>query len=173
MGKKLALMLGVTALVLSLGMARSVFASPLAASDCRAKATEACEMLAAKGEPGLEDVKAIRFGDGQGYVWVHDMDGVMVMHPIKPELDGKNVLDNTDPDGKAFFANMNELVQKNGQGWVFYKWPKPGAKDPSVKVSFVKLVKTGDKEYVCGSGIYDVTPDDIRKQYPGDALDAE
>lgn len=170
MFKKVLALSSIAILIFSLVTVSKVFAET--AADCKAEVEKASAMLLAEGDAAIAKIKEMRFGDGN-YCWIHDMQGMMVMHPIKPELDGKNILGNTDPNGKALFAAMNELVGGKGAGWVTYMWPKPGAKDPSPKVSYVKLVKVGGKEYVVGSGIYDVTADQIKKDFSGDAIDAE
>ena len=43
--------------------------------------------------------------------------------------------------------------QKPSGTWVEYKWPKPGSKEPSRKISFVIGVK--DTPYTIAAGIYD------------------
>lgn len=144
---------------------------------CKEKAQAAAALLKAEGDaaiPKIKDEKGpFRFADGAGYVWIHNLDGVMVMHPIKPAMDGTGLLDTRDVNGVALFAAMNELVEAKGEGWVPYAWPKPGAKESSPKVSYVVLVKNGDKNYVAGSGLYDVTADDIKKAFPNDAIYVE
>jgi len=47
-------------------------------------------------------VKAFRYGDGD-YFWIQDMQPTMVMHPIKPELDGKDLSQAKDPTGLFLF----------------------------------------------------------------------
>ncbi len=94
----------------------------------------------------------------------------MVMHPIKPSLDGKPLLKIRDVNGVYLFAAMNETVEENGSGWIPYAWPKPGQKDSSPKISYCVLVKHGDKDYVAGAGMYDVTAEDIKKLFPEDAI---
>jgi methyl-accepting chemotaxis protein len=94
----------------------------------------------------------------------------MVMHPIKPSLDGKPLLKIRDVNGVYLFAAMNETVEEHGSGWIPYAWPKPGQKDSSPKISYCVLVKHGDKEYVAGAGMYDVTAEDIKKLFPEDAI---
>ncbi len=86
----------------------------------------------------------------------------MVMHPIKPSLDGKPLLNMRDVNGVFLFVAMNETVDENGKGWIPYSWPKPGKKESSPKISYCILVKHGDKDYVAGSGMYDVTAEDIK-----------
>lgn len=85
------------------------------------------------------------------------MDGVMHMHPIKPAMEGKPLLTLKDKNGYMLFVEMNKKAKESGAGWVEYVWPKPGQKDVAPKISYVKLVKHGDKEYVVGCGVYDWT----------------
>ena len=141
---------------------------------CKKKTKAAANLLKAEGDAALIKIKdpkgEYRFADGKGYVWIHNLDGNMVMHPIKPSLDGKGLLDMRDVNGVYLFAAMNELVEDSKEGWVPYAWPKPGEAKSSPKVSYVVLVKHGDKEYVAGSGMYDVTASEIMKRFPGDAI---
>lgn len=147
---------------------------PLTPELCKAKAKAAAKLLKAEGDAAFSKLKdpagEFRFADGKGYVWIHNLDGKMVMHPIKPALDGKNLLDMRDINGVYLFVAMNELVQEKAEGWVAYAWPKPGEKKSSPKVSYVILVEHGENEYVAGSGMYDVTAEDIAKNFPGDAI---
>ena len=62
----------------------------------------------------------------------------MVLHPIKPELDGKDVSDMKDPNGKPLFVEFVDTVKKDGAGYVDYLWPRPGASEPEPKRSYVK-----------------------------------
>lgn len=62
----------------------------------------------------------------------------IVMHPNKPELDGKDVSDFKDPGGKLFFVEFANTVRKDGAGFVFYLCPKPGFSQPVPKISYVK-----------------------------------
>lgn len=97
------------------------------------------------------------------YIWIHDMTGVMRMHPLKHKMEGTPLLGLKDKNGKMFFVEMNEIAKKGG-GWVEYVWPKPGAKEVSPKISYVKLAKHGEEEFVIGCGIYDQTLADIEKK---------
>jgi len=164
----------IIAVMVILMWAGMAYAEKLTPQMCKDKVIAAAKLIEEKGDdaiPLIKDEKGeFRFGEGQGYIWVHDLQGKMIMHPIKPALDGSFLLDTADPEGSLFFAVMNELVQKQGSGWVPYKWPKPGDTKVYQKISFVKLVKKGDKTYVVGAGMYDVGPDDIKKQFPSDAI---
>jgi hypothetical protein len=169
--KTLSLILG---MVMVMVFSSTGFSESLTPQLCKEKVIAAAELLKAKGAgafPELKDPEGpFRFGGGAGYIWVHNLDGIMVMHPIKASLEGKGLLDMRDTNGVYFFVAFNELVEEKGAGWVPYAWPKPGEKESSSKVSFVMLVENGGNEYVVGSGMYDATAEDIKKQFPGDAV---
>ncbi len=98
-----------------------------------------------------EAVASSRY-DGQNYFWINDLEPRMIMHPIKPELDGKVLAQSKDADGKALFVEMADVARDSGEGFVSYKWAKPGFSKPVAKTSFVKLVP--EWGWVLGSGLY-------------------
>ncbi len=99
----------------------------------------------------IERVKGIRY-KGNEYLWINDFQPLMIVHPIKPELDGKDVSDLADPHGKKLIVEAVKVCKENGEGFVEYMWPKPGFTQPVPKVSFVKAYKPW--EWVVGTGIY-------------------
>jgi methyl-accepting chemotaxis protein len=96
-------------------------------------------------------VKAMRYNTGD-YLWINDLVPVMVMHPIKPAMDGKDLSNFEDPRGKRLFVEFVKVCQANGEGTVDYLWPKPGSEAPVPKLSYVKLFKPWG--WVIGTGIY-------------------
>jgi methyl-accepting chemotaxis protein len=74
------------------------------------------------------------------------------MHPVKPELDGKDVSNDADPNGKLLFIEFVKTVRASGAGYVDYLWPKPGSSVPVRKISYVKLFEPWG--WVVGSGLY-------------------
>jgi methyl-accepting chemotaxis protein len=164
----------VMAVVLSVSLMGKAFAAPLTAEECKAKAIAAAKLIDAEGVAAFDKIKdpagEFSFGDGAGYVWVHDSDNTMVMHPKKPELNGKPIADMRDVNGVYFFVSMTDIATEKGAGWVAYAWPKPGKTESSPKVSYVVKAENGGKTYIAGSGIYDVTAADIKKQFPNDPI---
>ena len=102
-------------------------------------------------ELALEAVKHSRYGKSN-YLWINNLNGIMIMHPIKPQLNGKDMLHFKDAKGKEFFLEMVNVAKTKGHGFVDYYWPKPGSEEPVPKVSYVNLVK--DWGWVIGSGVY-------------------
>ncbi len=119
--------------------------------------------LEARKQAAIKIIEKMRWGkDGKGYFWIQDTKGLMVLHPIKPSLNGKLLLGLKDPDGKLFFQEMNDIAKKEGAGFVDYKWPKPGFEEPVDKISYVKLFK--DWGWIIGGGIYlESTEEQLKK----------
>jgi methyl-accepting chemotaxis protein len=96
-------------------------------------------------------IKSLRYQEKE-YFWINDMTPHVLMHPIKPELDGKDVSDLKDPNGKHLFVEFVDVVKKDGAGFVSYMWSKPGFTEPVPKISYVKGFTPWG--WVIGSGIY-------------------
>ena len=107
----------------------------------------------------MDQVRLIRYGQND-YFWINDMQPVMVMHPIKPELEGQNLSKVKDPNGKELFNEMVKVAQLKGAGLVDYQWAKPGEKNPVPKISYVELFKPWG--WIIGSGIY---VDDVEAEF--------
>jgi methyl-accepting chemotaxis protein len=56
-------------------------------------------------------IQALRYGDA-GYFWINDTVPTMVMHPHKPELNGKNLAESKDPNGKRLFVSFVETPKQ-------------------------------------------------------------
>jgi methyl-accepting chemotaxis protein len=120
---------------------------------------ESLDKAATKGDMTLEDakkqaihqIKFMRY-DQKEYFWLNDLHPNMIMHPTKPEFDGKDISQFKDPNGKMFFTEMVKEVNAHGEGFVDYKWPRPDSKDPVPKISFVKGYAPWG--WVVGSGVY-------------------
>ncbi len=120
------------------------------------KVEQAADLIKAKGEAAFP---ALRRRDGQfvfndTYVFVESMQGVELVNPVLPGLEGKNILKLTNDEGRQIVKEMIDLVRKKGEGWIGYYWPKPGASKPSIKHTYVLGVKHGGKEYLVVCGAY-------------------
>jgi signal transduction histidine kinase len=83
------------------------------------------------GELSLEDARArvirrlrgLRYGpEGKDYFWINDMVPRLMMHPYRPDLEGKDLSGYTDPEGKRLFLEFVKTVQDAGAGYVGYMW---------------------------------------------------
>ena len=99
----------------------------------------------------LAELKSIRYKEND-YYFVIDQQVTMLMHPFRPDLDGKDVADFKDKQGEPLFQNMADGVVDDGSHSVFYNWPKPGTTEEVPKVSHVELFKPWG--WIVGTGIY-------------------
>ena len=104
-----------------------------------------------------KDISRLRY-EKKEYLWINDLHPTMIMHPIKPELNGKDLSENKDPKGKLLFVEFAKVAREKGGGFVDYMWPKPGEKEPVPKISYVQLYQPWG--WVLGSGIY---VDDVKR----------
>lgn len=65
----------------------------------------------------IEQVRSLRYS-GNEYFFISDLQPRAVMHPIKPELEGKDVGDIKDPTGKRVFVDLANVTKANGAGFV-------------------------------------------------------
>jgi methyl-accepting chemotaxis protein len=120
---------------------------------------EAFEKRATSGELSQDEarrqaiatLRTLRY-NGEDYFWINDFGPRMVMHPTKPELEGKDLGGSKDPSGKALFLEMVAVAKADGAGFVDYMWPRPGSTEPVDKVSYVRSFAPWG--WIVGSGIY-------------------
>ena len=99
----------------------------------------------------LQTISKLRYSGGE-YFWINDMHPRMVMHPVRPQLDGQDLTENKDPTGQRLFVNFVDIGKKEGAGYHRYMWPMPGSDAPVEKVSYVMGFQPWG--WVIGSGVY-------------------
>lgn len=107
---------------------------------------------------------AIRYGENN-YFWINDKSPKMLMHPIKPELHGKDLSNTKDLNGKKLFMEMLSVVKQQSEGIVDYYWSKPGSDVSVPKLSYVKGFNQWN--WIIGTGIY---IDDIEEIFWEEAI---
>lgn len=89
-------------------------------------------------------VRTARYDNGKQYFWINDTTGKVVMHPILPETENKDL-----------YLRFAELAKANPAGAIeYYDWQKPG-QDKSLlfpKSSYVKMIEPWG--WVIGTGVY-------------------
>jgi methyl-accepting chemotaxis protein len=112
-----------------------------------------------------ETLRGLRYQNNE-YFFVLDLELNMLMHPLRPALEGK-LADLKDSAGKHFVREMVTLARAQGQGFVDYTWPRSGvATDPAQpKLSYVRAFPAWG--WVVGSGVY---VDDIDTAFRDTAL---
>ncbi|OXS16598.1 chemotaxis protein [Zobellella denitrificans] len=98
-----------------------------------------------------EAVGSLRYG-GEGYMWINDMQQRLVLHPMKPEEEGRDMTQVTDADGQYHWQAMVRRVREQQAGFVEYSYIGPQFDRPQQKVSYVQGFAPWG--WVVGSGVY-------------------
>lgn len=88
------------------------------------------------------------------YIFVIDKNGIDVVNPAFPNLEGRNLLDLKDTQGKMLVQEMFKITENNNAGWVDYMWPKPGESISTQKSTYVSRAQMGGKWVLVGCGVY-------------------
>jgi methyl-accepting chemotaxis protein len=111
-------------------------------------------------QQALARIADLRF-TGKGYVTVVGADSVVVMHPMSPKLNGQDMSHWKDAKGNLLYRDIAAAgASPSGTGYVEYWWPKPGEKEPSSKLGFVKRYKPWNWDLIAG-----VYQDDIQAAF--------
>lgn len=69
----------------------------------------------------IKNLREMRY-DKTEFFFILDGNGNMIMHPTKPELEGKNMLSLQDPEGVFLFREMVINSQRDGDAIIRYIW---------------------------------------------------
>ncbi|WP_413111622.1 cache domain-containing protein [Thaumasiovibrio sp. DFM-14] len=93
-----------------------------------------------------------------GYFFVYDQYGTNLVHPIQPELVGKNLYDLQDEKGNYLIRSLLDAALDGG-GFHRYLWQKPSTGDTVTKLSYARWIP--EWHWMIGTGLY---IDDIEQQ---------
>ncbi len=148
----------VLAVCLSLCMVVGAQADTATKDECIAKSQEAAKMLLENKDAAMAEIskKDGKFVWKDTYVFLMNLEGKMLAHPMKPALTEKPTLlgvpDKNKDNPKLLFDEFVKLANDKGEGWVDYMWPKPGEENPSKKDTYIYRVPGTDM--FVGAGIY-------------------
>ncbi|MGB6053713.1 MAG: methyl-accepting chemotaxis protein, partial [Burkholderiaceae bacterium] len=90
-----------------------------------------------------------RFRDRDLYLSVYDVDSAQVAaHATNPRLLGTDITTVKDTDGRFFVKDMAAIAERDGTGWIDYKWNHPLTGETLVKSAFFQ--KVGKLIIACG-----------------------
>lgn len=109
-------------------------------------------------------LRALRYGDGGDYYYLYRLDGVCVMHPVRPDFEGRDMAAVLkDGKGRATIADMLSAVKNATAAYVDTDFPRPGSKEPVPKLQYVKRFDAWG--WFIGSGVY---IDDVEAEFQGE-----
>ncbi|GLS89701.1 chemotaxis protein [Psychromonas marina] len=119
--------------------------------------------------PNQGDIKGalrgITFGKA-GYFYIYDTDGKNIFHGLKPEIEGKNLINLADSKGNKIIVGLLDAA-KNGDGIFSYFYQKPGETAQIEKLGYAVIIP--GTNWMLGTGAY---LDDIEEVIENYALNA-
>ncbi len=112
-------------------------------------------------------INATRYDNGAGYFGTNTIDGVVVDHPINPKLNGRDMINFKDKNGKEIFKDFRRIAKGKGDGFVDYMWVNPENGKVELKISYAKVFKPYNWVVVTGKYVSDVS-----KELKKEALEA-
>jgi PAS domain S-box-containing protein len=109
-------------------------------------------------------LRPVRYSHQRGYYFITRLDGVEILFADRPEMEGLNLIDMRDTQGKFVIRDMIAIVRESGEGFYRYTWTKPNqtAKD-FPKIAYIKHFKPFD--WLIGTGEYlDDVVNDIQQE---------
>ena len=99
-------------------------------------------------------IGSIRYGEQlKDYFWITDREPVMIIHPYRPDLNGKDLSGFRDSKGKLIFVEFAKAVSPTGESYVEYMWQWNDDSSTIVpKLSYVRLFEPWN--WIIGTGIY-------------------
>jgi PAS domain S-box-containing protein len=98
------------------------------------------------------------------YLFMSSYDGIMLVQPLEPWLQGTYQLDIKDSYGKLLIHELIETAQsQTGEGFVSYYYPPPGSNNPGEKLSYVKGIP--ELECYIGTGMFFNDIDQLFREY--------
>ncbi|MCB2181974.1 MAG: cache domain-containing protein [Desulfobulbaceae bacterium] len=114
-----------------------------------------------------EALRPIRFLNGRGYFFAVSLDGREQLFADHPEIEGQNMLQTQDTQGKFVIRDMINIVRRDGEGFYQYTWTKPDFKQRHFpKIAFVKYFEP--LNWLIGTGEY---LDDMERDIQREVLD--
>jgi methyl-accepting chemotaxis protein len=103
-------------------------------------------------------VHRMRFDNGQGYVVVSGLDGIVLVQPAAPQREGKPTTA-TDANGRPLTDLYNEALRDADAGVIRYVYPKPGQTTPLPKISYVTRFAPWNAVLLAGAYVDDLDDD--------------
>jgi signal transduction histidine kinase len=116
----------------------------------------AAALVAAQGQDAFEELRSRTgpFVFMDTYVFVDRPDGLNLVNPGQPSLEGTNLRGLQDLRGKYAAAEFIDKAMKDGSAWTEYYWYRPGYNAPARKETYVRKVQYGTETYIVGAGFY-------------------
>ncbi len=101
-------------------------------------------------QEALRLLASLDYGE-DGYFFVYDLHGTVLMHSRQPELVGRNLWELRDPQGRLTIQELTARARAGG-GYVDYLWRKPSTAQVAPKLGYV--IALDRWQWMLGTGLY-------------------
>ena len=112
----------------------------------------------------VETIRGLRYNKGRGYYFIDSLEGDVILYPIAPDSEGKNLFDLQDSRGNYVLQDEINLVKREKNGFIEGYWDMPGKANLEYKkITYVHEFKPFD--WYFGTGEYvDVVEQNIQNE---------
>ena len=104
-----------------------------------------------------------QFVKDQLYLFVLDLNGVMVAHGVNEKFIGKDFINIKDSDARSMIREIVDTAESKGSGWVEFEWYHPVTKEMRHKTAYFEKI---DDIIIC-SGFYQDIIVEVMDNGPG------
>ena len=91
-----------------------------------------------------------QFRKGELYIFVLDMDGIIMAHGANPKLVGHDLSEREDANSVRYIQEFIKVADTKGSGWVDYLFPNPENGKVEAKTTYIEKVEF----VIVGCGVY-------------------
>lgn len=101
----------------------------------------------------IDTLRDVRYDNGKGYLFIYTLEGINVLHPIKPEIEGKNLWNYQDKRGIKILQRMIPILQEQKESYDEWWWSKPNNHKEYKKIGYHKTFEPFN--WFIGTGLYE------------------
>ena len=126
------------------------------AAEIETLVNEAADLIESEGRAAFAAFrrKGSRWRYGDVYLFVGDLQGIVLFNAAQPNREGRDLLEEHDAAGKPFHKEFVSVVRESGSGWVDYMFPRPRRSTPEGKWSYVCATTVEGVPALVGAGVY-------------------
>ena len=113
----------------------------------------------------MDAIRALRYGNNEYFVLI-DQHYVTIMHPLRADLNGKDMSQAKDPNGVYFARDQVDIANRDGSGYVAYQFPRVKDQPPVPKLGYAQAFRPWG--WTVLSGVY---IDDIDEAFHDKVID--
>jgi cytochrome c len=91
-----------------------------------------------------------QFRKGELYIFVLDMDGIIMAHGANAKLVGKDLSEREDANNVRYIQDFIKVAESKGSGWVDYLFLNPESGKVEAKTTYIEKVDF----VILGCGVY-------------------